>query len=53
MPPERIVLNFADGMLFGRMDKLIEGKSSACALFSGPYYFAEQLGSERLSTQPS
>ena len=48
MPPERIVLNFADGMLFGRMDKLIEGKSSACALFSGPYYFAEQLGFRKI-----
>ena len=48
MPPERINLNFADGMLFGRMDKLIEGKSKACALFSGPYYFAEQLGFRKI-----
>ena len=48
MPSERINLNFADGMLFGRMDKLIEGKSGACALFGGPYYFAEQLGFRKI-----
>jgi hypothetical protein len=34
MPSERINLNFADGMLFSRIDKLIEGKSAACALLS-------------------
>lgn len=44
LPPEKINLNFGDGLLFGRMDKLLEGQSPACALFSGPYYFAEQLG---------
>src|SRR6201997_4119827 len=44
LPAEKINLNFADGMLFARMDKLIDGSSPACALFSGPYYFAEQLG---------
>ena len=44
MPADKIKLNFADGLLFARMDKLIEGQSPACALFSGPYYFAEQLG---------
>jgi ABC-type nitrate/sulfonate/bicarbonate transport system substrate-binding protein len=44
LPLERINLNFADGLLFARMDKLLEGQSPACALFSGPYYFAEQLG---------
>ena len=31
-------------MLFARMDLLLEGKIPACTLFSGPYYFAEQLG---------
>jgi hypothetical protein len=31
-------------MLFHRMAQLIEGKSPAAALFSGPYYLAEQLG---------
>jgi hypothetical protein len=31
-------------MLFARLDRLVDGSSPACALFSGPYYFAEQLG---------
>jgi hypothetical protein len=44
MPADKISLNYADGMLFARMDRLLEGKSPACTLFSGPYYFAEQLG---------
>jgi hypothetical protein len=48
MPAEKIDLNFADGMLFARMDRLIEGNSPACALFSGPYYFAEQLGFRKI-----
>jgi hypothetical protein len=44
MPLDKINLNFADGMLFKRLDNLLEGKSPASALFSGPYYLAEQLG---------
>jgi hypothetical protein len=44
MPASRIKLTFADGMLFHRLDQLLEGKAQASALFSGPYYFAEQLG---------
>jgi ABC-type nitrate/sulfonate/bicarbonate transport system substrate-binding protein len=44
MPAEQVKLSFADGMLFKRMELLIDGKIPACALFSGPYYFAEQLG---------
>ena len=44
LPFDKINLNFGDGLLFARMDKLIEGASPACSLFSGPYYFAEQLG---------
>jgi ABC-type nitrate/sulfonate/bicarbonate transport system substrate-binding protein len=39
-----INLTFEDGMLFRRLELLIEGKSGAAALFSGPYYLAEQLG---------
>ena len=31
-------------MLFKRMELLLEGKTPACNLFGGPYYFAEQLG---------
>ena len=41
---DEINLTFEDGMLFRRIELLIEGKSRAAALFSGPYYFAEQLG---------
>src|SRR5215470_432776 len=44
MPADKINLTYADGMLFHRLDQLIEGKAQASALFSGPYYFAEQLG---------
>ncbi len=48
MPNDQINLNFRDGMLFGRMEKLIEGEVQAAALFSGPYYFAEQLGFRKI-----
>ena len=48
MPADKINLTFADGMLFHRLDQLIEGKSPATALFSGPYYFAEQLGFRKI-----
>ena len=44
LAPGEIRLSFADGILFGRMQKLIDGEVPAAALFSGPYYFAEQLG---------
>src|ERR1700747_3490084 len=41
---ERIALSFGDGLLFSRMEMLIDGKVPAASLFSGPYYFVEQLG---------
>ena len=44
LKPDEIKLNYADGMLFARMEKLIDGSAPAVNLFSGPYYFAEQLG---------
>jgi hypothetical protein len=44
MPASEINLIFEDGMLFSRMERLIDGRSPAAALFNGPYYFAEQLG---------
>jgi ABC-type nitrate/sulfonate/bicarbonate transport system substrate-binding protein len=44
LKPEQIDLKYADGMLFARMEQLFEGKAPAVNLFSGPYYFAEQLG---------
>jgi hypothetical protein len=48
IPAEKINLVFEDGMLFSRMERLIDGSSEACALFSGPYYFAEQLGFRKI-----
>jgi hypothetical protein len=44
LKPEQIKLSFADGILFGRLQKLVDREVPAAALFSGPYYFAEQLG---------
>jgi ABC-type nitrate/sulfonate/bicarbonate transport system substrate-binding protein len=44
LPPSQINLIFEDGMLFSRMERFIEGRSPAAALFNGPYYLAEQLG---------
>jgi ABC-type nitrate/sulfonate/bicarbonate transport system substrate-binding protein len=44
LPADKINLSFADGMLFSRLDLLLEGKAQASSLFSGPYYLAEQLG---------
>ncbi len=48
MPSDKINLSFNDGMLFKRMEMLIDGQVPACALFSGPYYFAEQLGFRKI-----
>src|SRR6267142_4956202 len=44
MPLADIKLSFADGILFSRLEKLIDRQVPAAALFSGPYYFLEQLG---------
>jgi ABC-type nitrate/sulfonate/bicarbonate transport system substrate-binding protein len=46
--PDAINLSFADGLLFRRMELLVDGKVPAAALFSGPYYFAEQLGFRKI-----
>ncbi len=35
-------------MLFARLDNLLDGKSPASTLFSGPYYMAEQLGFRKI-----
>jgi hypothetical protein len=48
MPANKINLSFADGMLFKRMELLIDGEAPASALFSGPYYLAEQLGFRKI-----
>jgi ABC-type nitrate/sulfonate/bicarbonate transport system substrate-binding protein len=44
LKPSEITLSFAEGLLFKRMEQLVDGKIPAASLFSGPYYFAEQLG---------
>lgn len=44
MPAGDIKLSFADGLLFKRMERMIDGEIPAVSLFSGPYYFMEQLG---------
>jgi ABC-type nitrate/sulfonate/bicarbonate transport system substrate-binding protein len=48
LPADQIKLSFNDGMLFRRMERLINGEVPAAALFSGPYYFAEQLGFRKI-----
>ncbi len=40
---DEINLSFADGLLFKRMEHMIDGNIPAVSLFSGPYYFMEQL----------
>ena len=44
IPGDKVNLSFNDGMLFRRLEMLVDGKVPAATLFSGPYYFAEQLG---------
>ena len=48
MPAGDIKLSFADGLLFKRMELLIDRQIPAAALFSGPYYFMEQLGFRKI-----
>jgi hypothetical protein len=48
MPIDDIKLSFADGLLFKRMEKLFDREVAACSLFSGPYYFMEQLGFRKI-----
>jgi ABC-type nitrate/sulfonate/bicarbonate transport system substrate-binding protein len=44
LPADKINLSYNDGLLFKRMELLLDRKVPACHLFSGPYYLAEQLG---------
>ena len=48
MPSDKVNLSFNDGMLFRRLELLVDGKVPAATLFSGPYYFAEQLGFRKI-----
>jgi ABC-type nitrate/sulfonate/bicarbonate transport system substrate-binding protein len=44
MKLEDIKLSFNDGLLFSRLELLFDRKVPAASVFSGPYYFLEQLG---------
>jgi hypothetical protein len=48
LPADQINLSFQDGMLFRRMELLIDRQVPAAALFSAPYSFAEQLGFRKI-----
>ena len=48
LTPDQLNLSFNDGLLFSRMELLLDRKVPAAALFSGPYYFAEQLGFRKI-----
>lgn len=48
LKPDQINLSFSEGLLFHRMEQLIDGKAPAASLFSGPYYFVEQLGFRKI-----
>jgi len=48
MPLEEIKLSFADGLIFSRMAKLFDRQVPAASVFSGAYYFLEQLGFRKI-----
>jgi len=44
LPLDQIKLSFGEGLLFSRMEQLFDRKVPAVSVFSGPYYFLEQMG---------
>src|SRR5579872_6097530 len=44
MKREEINLSFSHGLLFKRMELLFDHQIPAASLFSGPFYFMEQMG---------
>ncbi len=48
LKPEEISLSFSDGLLFKRLEMLVDGEIPAVNLFSGPMYAAEQLGFRKI-----
>jgi len=48
LKPDEISLSFSDGLLFKRLELLVDGKIPAVHLFSGPMYVAEQLGFRKI-----
>ena len=47
LPREQIKVHFG-GMLFQRLELLVDGEVPAATLFGGPMYFAEQLGFRKI-----
>lgn len=48
LKPEQINLSFNDGLLFNRLELLVDRKVPAANLFSCPSYVAEQLGFRKI-----
>jgi hypothetical protein len=48
LAPDDINLSFSDGLLFKRLELLVDGKVPAASLFSAPYYVVEQLGFRKI-----
>ena len=48
LKPEEISLSFSEGLLFNRLQMLVDGEIPAVNLFSGPMYVAEQLGFRKI-----
>ncbi len=48
LEPGDIELSFAEGLLFSRLEMLFDGKVPAVGVFSGPYYFLEQMGFRKI-----
>ena len=48
LPLDQIKLSFGEGLLFSRMEQLFDRKVPAVSVFSGPYYFLEQLGFRKI-----
>jgi hypothetical protein len=48
MKREEIDLSFSHGLLFKRMELLFDRQVPAASLFSGPFYFMEQMGFRKI-----
>ncbi len=48
LKPEEISLSFTEGLLFKRLEMLVDGQIPAVNLFSGPMYVAEQFGFRKI-----
>lgn len=49
MPIDDINLSYSEGLLFARLEALIDRRAPAVTVFSGPYYFLEQLGYRKVA----